>query len=61
VATYGAESWLLNKDVAKWLAVFERKVLRRMFGRIKVNENWIKRYNKEVIQLFGDLDHFHFS
>ena len=61
MATYGAESWLLNKDVAKWLAVFERKVLRRMFGRIKVNENWIKRYNKEVIQLFGDLDHFHFS
>jgi hypothetical protein len=32
VATYGAESWTLNKDIAKWLATFERKVLRRMFG-----------------------------
>jgi hypothetical protein len=32
VATYRAESWTLNKDVAKWLATFERKVLRRMFG-----------------------------
>jgi hypothetical protein len=29
----------LNTDIAKQLAAFERKVLRRMFGRIKVNEN----------------------
>jgi hypothetical protein len=56
VATYGAASWTLNKDFSKRLAAFERKVLRRMFGGIKVNENWIKRYNKELIQLFGDLD-----
>ena len=27
-----------------------------MFGGIKVNKNWRKRYNKELIQLFGDLD-----
>jgi hypothetical protein len=26
-----------------------------MFGGIKVNENWRKRYNKELMQLFGDL------
>ena len=25
-----------------------------MFGGIKVNENWIKRYNKQLMQLFGD-------
>ena len=56
MAAYGAKSWSLNKDVAKWLAAFGRKVLRRMFGGIKVNENWIKRSNKEVVQLFGDLD-----
>jgi len=24
-----------------------------MFGGIKVNENWRKRYNKELVQLFG--------
>jgi hypothetical protein len=40
VARYGAESWILNKDIAKWLAAFERKVLRRMFGAININENW---------------------
>ena len=26
-----------------------------MLNGIKVNENWIKRYNKELMQLFGDL------
>ena len=27
-----------------------------MFVGIKVNKNWRKRYNKELLQLFGDLD-----
>jgi len=27
-----------------------------MFGGIKVNENLRKRYNKELMQPFGDLD-----
>jgi hypothetical protein len=39
VATNGAESWALNKDTAKRLAAFERKLSRRTFGGIKVNEN----------------------
>jgi hypothetical protein len=27
-----------------------------MFGGIEINENWRQRYNKELMQLFGDLD-----
>jgi hypothetical protein len=46
----------LNKDIANRLAAFEGKVLRRMFERIKVYENWRMRYNKGLILLFGDLD-----
>jgi len=42
--------------VAKRQAAFERNILRRMFGEIKVNENWRKRNNKELLQLFGGLD-----
>jgi hypothetical protein len=42
VGTYGAESWTLNKDIVKHLAVFERKVLRRLCGGIKANGNWRK-------------------
>jgi hypothetical protein len=60
VATYGAESWTCNKDIAKRLATFERLVLRRMFGGNKVIENWRKWYNKELKQLFGHLDIFSF-
>jgi len=55
VATYGAESWTLNKDIAKQLAAVGRNVLRRMSGGIKVNEYWRKWYNKELMQLFGDF------
>jgi hypothetical protein len=27
-----------------------------MFGRTEVNENWKKRHNKELMQLFRDVD-----
>ena len=27
-----------------------------MSGGIKVKENWRKRYNKELMQMFGDSD-----
>jgi hypothetical protein len=46
----------LNKDTANWLAAFERNILGRMFERIKLNENWRNRNDKELFVLFGDLD-----
>ena len=48
--------WTSNKDIATRLAAFEGKVLRGMFWGIRVNENWRKRYIKEFMQLFRDLD-----
>jgi hypothetical protein len=39
----------LNKDIAKRLVTSEIKVLRRMFWKIKVNENWRERYDKELM------------
>jgi hypothetical protein len=56
VATYGAQFWALDKDIAKCLATFERKVLRSISRGTKVNDNWRKQYNKEQLQLFGVLD-----
>jgi hypothetical protein len=41
--------WTLNKDIATRLFTFERKGLRKMFGGIKVNENWRKRYKEELM------------
>jgi hypothetical protein len=40
--------WTLNKFIAKRLATFENKVLRRIFLEIKVNGTWRKRYDKEL-------------
>ena len=48
--------WTLNKGIAKRLATCERKIIRRMSGEIKVNENWRKRYDKELMLQFGGLD-----
>jgi hypothetical protein len=42
VIFYSTESRTLNKDIAKCLAAFERNILRKVFGGIKVNENWRK-------------------
>jgi hypothetical protein len=56
VGTYGADCWTLNKGIAKMLVTLERKVLRRMCEGKKANGNWRKRDNKELMQLFGDLD-----
>jgi hypothetical protein len=39
VTTNRAESWMLNKDITKQRATLERKVLRKMCGGVKVNEN----------------------
>jgi hypothetical protein len=44
------------KGFAKQLATFERKVLRRIFDEIKVNEYRRRQYNEELMQLVGDLD-----
>jgi hypothetical protein len=46
----------MNTDIAKWPVTFERKVKIIIFGGIKLNENWQKRYNTELKQLHGDLD-----
>jgi hypothetical protein len=48
-------------DIAKRPAAFERKVLREKFGGNKVDENWRKCCNKELIKLLGYLDIFSFS
>jgi hypothetical protein len=37
VLAYGAETWVLSKSDENILKVFERKILRAIFGRI--NEN----------------------
>jgi hypothetical protein len=48
-------SYLLSND-EKTLAVFERKILRAIYGPIKDNDEWRIRYNSELCAVYKDMD-----
>ena len=49
VVTCGSESWTLTVDEERALAVFERKILRKIYGPVKgKNELWRIRRNDEL-------------
>jgi len=48
VVTYGSESWTLTMEDERALAVFERKILRKIYGPVKENELWRIRPNNEL-------------
>ena len=45
---YGSESWTLTMEEERALAVFERKILRKIYGPVKGNELWRIRQNDEL-------------
>jgi hypothetical protein len=47
---------VLSDTISERLAVFERKVLRKILGTIKINSCRRRRHNNELTQLYGDLD-----
>jgi len=48
VVTYGSESWTLTMEEQRALAVFERKIFRKIYGPVKENELWRIRRNDEL-------------
>ena len=48
VVTYGSESWTLTMEKVRALAVFERKILRKIYGPVKENKLWRTRRNDEL-------------
>ena len=48
VVTCGSESWTLTMEEERALAVFERKILRKVYGPVKENELWRIRRNDEL-------------
>jgi Reverse transcriptase (RNA-dependent DNA polymerase) len=53
---YGSETWTLTTKNQQALEVFERKVLRRIYGptRDAMTGEWRARYNQELYQIFKD-------
>ena len=48
VVIYGSESWTLTMEEERALTVFERKILRKIYGPVKENELWRTRQNDEL-------------
>jgi hypothetical protein len=52
--TYASETWTLSKTNERRLSLFERKVLRCIFGEKQENGTWRKRYNYEIYEIFNE-------
>jgi hypothetical protein len=48
VLAYGSETWVLLKSDKAILGVFERKILRAIFGPTNDNGKWRIKYNDEI-------------
>jgi len=53
---YGVETGVLSKADELRLGVFERKILRRVYGPIYEGVTWRSRYNEELYHLYDETD-----
>ena len=53
---YGSETWVLSKSDEAILGVFERKILRAIFGPTNDNGEWRIKYNSEFYILYRESD-----
>ena len=53
---YGAATWVLSKGDELRLGVFERKILRRIYGPVCEEEIWRSKYNEELYRLYEKVD-----
>ena len=56
VLMYGAETWVLSTADELRLGVFERKILRRIYGPICEGAIWRSRYNEELYHLYDETE-----
>ena len=53
VVLYGHESWTIRAEDANALGVFERRILRTIFGGVFEHGAWRRRINHELAELYG--------
>ena len=55
VVTYACETWVLKENIKTKLKVFERKVIRRIYGPTKQKDGtWRIKSNEELNRLTGN-------
>ena len=52
VLIYGAEAWTFTYSHERMLDMFEKKVLRIIYGPVCVDGEWGARYNHELYSLY---------
>ena len=61
VVTYGSETWMVNTTHEEKLKIFERKILRSIYGQIQDSNNeWRVTKNQEIEALMKEenIDRF---
>jgi hypothetical protein len=53
---YGSESWPFPKKNENLLQIFERRILRRIYGSINEGGIWRTRYSNELYKLYNEPD-----
>jgi hypothetical protein len=56
VLSYASETWPLSRLDERLLSIFERRILRYIFGPVEANGTWRRRYNHELYKLFNEPD-----
>ena len=56
VLLYGAETWTLTSSDEQALDVFERKILRKIYGPFCDRAEWRIRWNQELYDIYDDID-----
>jgi hypothetical protein len=56
ILMYGSESWPLSKKDESPLQIFERRILRRIYGPVNEGGIWRIRYNNELYKLYNEPD-----
>jgi hypothetical protein len=55
---YGCETWVLKENITQKLSVFERKILRQIFGPTKKKDgSWRFKTNIELDELITTPEH----
>jgi len=58
--TYASETWVLKDTTIQKLLVFERKILRRIFGPTKQNQTWRIKTDEELDKLIKHKNIFNY-
>jgi hypothetical protein len=56
--TYGTATWKMTMVETTTLRIFERKIIRKIYGPIKEKECWRIRMNKEITDKGKDMVKF---